>query len=633
MSNMIKIMIVSNDAEMIQSVRGAITGAGSAGAMRVRQDFVQRWQLVRAGSGAEQPRWSLSTARSVDAATDSLEAFVENAATMPTIVLVDSDIDRHDSLLLFLLTTQAVSEQVQLVLLSRNNGASLRSALEELGDGDRCAYLRKPVALDELARVLTYLAWRGVMTLNLRNAQERGFSGVGAADLASAMIMESEAEQKRMAVQDALTKLGNRRLFDASLTEITAKPAGARSQILMLIDLDRFKAVNDTLGHAAGDELLQQVADRLRELASANDVLFRLGGDEFALLRAEAQGAQEAAEAVIASLNRPFTVAGRAVRIGASIGWSPAPERPGEASEWTARADAALYAAKGAGRGVAIKYSEDQARARRQRVLLEDRVRSMIARGHAPLLYTVLADPRSGSAGGVEAVLDFDGDGRAESTLQKIDGLLTDPQLAIDLALWTARSACEQIARVNSIALHLPLTMRVLMSEDAIETLIKAARASSITPQRIVIEATASEVLAQLDAVAANVARLRGEGILLVLRSFGVGMFSLQGLQKLKPYGVKLAASLAKEAVSNGPEVDVVAGLVAIARGCGLKVLAAGADSDAEWNKLASMGCVRLQGRVVSTLMTIDSLRQRLSMSSASELAHRAAPAKATPPA
>lgn len=615
MSRGIKILIVSGEVATTQTVRDALSGNGSPGAMRVRQDFVQRWQLAQRQSNAAPPKWMLSSVQTIDAATDGLESFVNEADTHPLLVIVDSDVDEHEAVLLFLLTVQAVAEEVQIVLVSRHGGASMRSAVEELGNGDRCTFLRHPVPLDEWARILTFLAWRGLMTLNLRNAEQRGFSGVGAADLANAMILESDAEKKRMAVQDALTKLGNRRLFDASIAEVSALSSGSQSHALLLIDLDRFKAVNDTMGHGAGDSLLQQVADRLRQCAARDDVLFRLGGDEFAIIKSDTDGVQEAAEAIIAALDQPFEIEGRQVRIGASIGWSPAVRGRNAASEWCARADAALYAAKGAGRGVAVAYSDDQDRARRQRSALEDRLRNALGRGQAPLLFSFLADPRSGAACGLEAVLDFDGDGRAETTMQKLDSMLSDPRLAIEACLWKVRSALDQIARAPGMEAHISLTPRLLLSEDAIGSVISMATASRIPPGQIILEAPAAEVFSQIDAVAPHLQRLREAGLQVVLRSFGVGLFSIQGLQRLRLDGVKLAAGLAKELAAEGAGQKIVAGLVGIAHGFGLRVLAAGADSNAEWNTYGAMGCVRVQGRVVSTLMTIEGARQVLASS------------------
>jgi diguanylate cyclase (GGDEF)-like protein len=606
MTAAVKVLLLTSDGELAQTFRGALTGQASAGAARIRQEFVQRWKVARGGREDEEPpKWALSLAKSIDSATDWIEQ-VAQREQQSFIIVIDGDTDQHESVLLFMLTVQAVSEHGHLMIIARGGGASLRQAIDELGDANRCTFLRKPASPEEMARSMMFIAWRGVMTMSLRQAEQKGFSGVGAADLASAMLIEGEAEQRRMAVQDTLTKLGNRRLFDATLSEICALPSSHRTHVLMLIDLDRFKAVNDTLGHAAGDALLQQVADRLRASVGPNDVVFRLGGDEFAMIKADATGAQELAEKVITELSRPFEVLGHPARIGASIGWAAPEGAHVKADVWTSRADLALYAAKGAGRGRAIRYSQDQDRRRQERESLESRVRAHMAAGVAPLLFSPVADAASGAVIGLEAVLDFGADGLADLTEARLDSLISDPILATDLAFWIAGSAIHASVLSPHLQISLNITPRALQNDSLVDRLAAVAADMGVDRGRIMVEAPSASVFANLDVAGQRLKALADAGFGVILDEFGVGPFSVDGLLRIPVDQVKIAASMTKEAMGSASALRIISGLCSIVSGAGLRVCASGVDNEQMAAKLRAMGCARLQGRFVGPLKGIE---------------------------
>lgn len=610
MTKMVRVLLVTSDGDFTNTVKGALTGQGSPGAMRIRQDFLKRWAIANGGSSekdVEPPKWGLTVCKSIDNASDCLEALAQQA-TNTFLVLIDGDIDAHESVLLFMLTVQAVSEAAHIMLIARGGGASLRQAIDELGDPQRCTYVRKPVASDELARTIMYIVWRSLMTFSLRQAEQRGFSGVGAADLAGALLIEGEAEQRRMAVQDTLTKLGNRRLFDATLSEVFALPSSHRAHALMLIDLDRFKAVNDTLGHAAGDELLKQVAERLRAAIGPHDVAYRLGGDEFAMIKADASGAEDLAKKIIAEMVRPFEVLGHPARIGASIGWATPDATMQKADDWTARADMALYAAKGAGRGVAIRYTADQDRSRKERESLERRLRDMMLRGPAPLLFAPIAEATSGRVVAVEAVLDFAGDDLADLNETRLDSLVSDAKLATELAFWAAASAIEAAARLPYLQVAINVTPRAFQNDMLVDRLTQIADSLSVDRSRLIIEVPAAAIFTNLDAACGRCKAIVDAGFGVSADEFGIGLFSIDGLMRLPVDSVKVAAVLVKDAHASGGGHRLLSGLISLVNGAGLRVAASGVDNESLWSRLASQGCARLQGRSVSSLLTIETL-------------------------
>lgn len=615
MDHLIRVLLVSQDRGLRADTQAVCAGRGDPGVERAHRDFAERLQAIggRATQLARDPNqsWRFEYARSIDAATDILEApNVVNSAAF--LVLLDCDWEYQENILLFTLTLQAVSESAHIIFVGTKPEGQIRSLLAELGDAERVSFMRKPFSGEELSRMLMNLAWRSIVAHNLRQAEVKGFSGVGAAELAGALLVESEAEQRRMAVQDSLTGLGNRRLFDATLAEIFSLSAARRNHALLLIDLDKFKSVNDTMGHAAGDELLRQVADRLREHASPGDIIVRLGGDEFAIIRSQTDGTQDMAEGIVAALCTPFVIEGARVQIGGSIGWASLQDDAKDAAELCARADTALYAVKAAGRGSARRYTRDQDRQRAAREALEREMRQRIKSGPAPILFSPIADASSGAIVAAEGILDLTGEGLADITEVRLESLLNEPALAMDVAIWTVASTITLAQRIPNLGISFNLTPRLFRSAETAERLAETIALAQVDPARLVAEIPCSAVFADTDTAVARIKALRELGIAVVLDDFGIGPLSIDALVRLDATGAKVAADFTHAAVASAQAAQMMRGLTLLASGAGLSLTAAGVDTGAQWLAMSSFRCQHLQGRAVSALVNREGLLARI---------------------
>jgi diguanylate cyclase (GGDEF)-like protein len=616
MDRHIRVLLVSQDRGLRHNVQGVCSGVGDPGVERAHRDLTERLQALNGGTGKAQADngWRLEVARSIDMATDMLEApGATNAGAF--IVILDCDWEYQENVLLFTLTLQAISDQAFILFLGTQPEGQLRGLVQELGDLDRVSFLRKPLEQEELGRAMTNLAWRGIVAHNLKQSEAKGFSGVGAAELAGALLMEGQAEQRRMAVQDTLTGLGNRRLYEAALGDLFKLDPARRRHALMLIDLDKFKAVNDTLGHAAGDDLLRQVADRLRELAGPDDVIIRLGGDEFALIHPSTDNAQELAEAIVASLCEPFSVESQNVQIGASIGWASVADEVKDPAELSARADTALYSVKAEGRGAAKRYTRDQDRQRLAREALEKEMKERIKSDAAPILFSPIADATTGAISAAEGILDLTGDGLADITETRLEALMANAQLAVEVAFWTVTSVIAQAAKAGALQISFNVTPRLLKHEHTARRLGEVIEAMKIDPLRLVAEVPSAAVFSDPDVGSARIKALRALGIGVVLDDFGIGSFSIDALVRMQATGAKIAPEYAHAAVASAQSAQIMRGLTQVGAGAGLHLIASGVDTGAQWLAMNTFRCHHVQGRAISSPMALDALMVRVGAS------------------
>lgn len=618
MDQAVRVLLVSQDRALRVNVQAVCTGVGEPGVERAHRELNERLQALggASGSGASAAQgWRLEVARSIDMATDMLEN-PGGQFSGAFIVILDCDWEYQENVLLFTLTLQAISDQAFVMFLGTQPEGQLRGLVQELGDQDRVSFLRKPASQEELGRMMTNLAWRGMVANNLKQSEARGFSGVGAAELAGALLLEGQAEQRRMAVQDSLTGLGNRRLYEAALGDLFRIDPTKRRHALMLIDLDKFKAVNDTLGHAAGDELLRQVADRLRELAGPDDVIIRLGGDEFALIHPNTESAQDLAEAIVASLCEPFVVEGQNVQIGASIGWASIADEAKGPAELSARADTALYSVKAEGRGAAKRYTRDQDRQRLAREALEKEMKERIKAGAAPVLFSPIADATTGAISAAEGILDLTGDGGADITEARLEALMVNAQLAVEVAFWTVASVIAQAAKAGALHISFNLTPRLFKHEHTARRLAEVIEATRIDSLRLTAEVPSTAVFADPDLGCARIKALRALGLSVTLDEFGIGAFSIDALMRMPANSAKIAPDYTHAAVASGQSAQIMRGLTLVGAGAGLGLIAGGVDTGAQWLAMNSFRCHHVQGRAISSPLTLEALMLRVNAAS-----------------
>ncbi len=443
----------------------------------------------------------------------------------------------------------------------------------------------------------------------------QGFLGSGA-DLTEKR--KSEAEITRLALFDGLTGLANRQRMHLSLDKTLNQIAGPyRATALFLLDLDRFKAVNDTLGHPAGDALLKQVAQRLQRGVGDQGLVGRLGGDEFQVVL-PGMDAREPLSALardlIASLSQPYFIAGTSVTIGCSIGIAIAPEH-GEDSETLIRnADLALYAAKADGRGVHRFYSDEMLAGAQSRKLLEDDLRHAFGTGAFHLAYQPVVATRDARIVGYEALLRWDHPTRGSVSPAMFVPVAEECGLIEQIGEWVLRTACHDAARW-------PLGVRVAVNVSPIQfanpklpaIVTSALAASGIAPQRLELEITEGVFLDESASSERMFRALKGLGVRLALDDFGTGYSSLGYLRSAPFDKIKIDQSFVRGAVMPGNRnAAIIKAIVTLADTLGMETTAEGVEIQDEIELVRSLGCSHIQGYVYGRGMPAAAVEEQL---------------------
>jgi diguanylate cyclase (GGDEF)-like protein/PAS domain S-box-containing protein len=412
----------------------------------------------------------------------------------------------------------------------------------------------------------------------------------------------AEAALAHQAMHDALTGLPNRVLFlDRLQQAISAARRDGTSLSLLLMDLDRFKEVNDTLGHHAGDLLLQQVGTRLHSAVRQVDTIARLGGDEFAVILhgTGANGVSTIVESLLQRLQAPFMVEGQPVAIGASIGVALWPEHGDEPDALLRRADVAMYVAKRTGEGFAI-YTADQDRNSPDRLSMIGELRRAIDEGELVLHYQPKIELKTGQLAGVEALVRWAHPLRGSIGPDQFIPIAEQAGLIDPLTRWVLRAALAQAAAWQRIGLVVPvavnLSMRSLTDEllpDKIAELLLAARTTS---SLLVLEITESTLMVDLPRTLGILQRLRAMGIRIAIDDFGTGHSSLAYLKRLPVDEVKIDRSFVRDIATDATDRIIVRSTVDLAHSLGLRVVAEGVEDARTKELLAELGCDEVQG-------------------------------------
>lgn len=448
--------------------------------------------------------------------------------------------------------------------------------------------------------------------LNITTVKDEGGAVTNYAALAADLsrLKESENQIEHLSHFDPLTNLPNRRLFLAHLNRALARArhSNARGAVLLL-DLDRFKTVNESLGHSAGDELLRLVALRLLEELADGDTLARIGGDEFVVLLDELchpGDAAEMARRLIGRLQEPFSLAqGREIYIGGSIGISLFPD-DGEDTELVIQhADAALYQAKAAGRGTYRFYTASLTRAADEQLELEAALRRGVAREEFQLHYQPLVCLESGRIFGVEALLRWPQPDGSFLSPGRFIPLAEETGLILALGWWVLRRACEDMARwqrqglaLDTMAVNLsPLQLR---QGDLSEGVRKTLKETGLDGSFLELEITEGAIMRDVQEVETIFAALKDQGIRIAVDDFGTGYSSLAYLKRFPLDKLKIDKSFVQDLPHDAADRAIVTTIVAMARHLNLALLAEGVETEAQRCFLLENGCPRGQGFLFS---------------------------------
>ena len=446
-----------------------------------------------------------------------------------------------------------------------------------------------------------------------------GFIGSGS-DLTERR--RTEAEITRLAMFDGLTGLANRQHMRLSLDKTLAQSAGAfRPVALFLLDLDRFKSVNDTLGHQAGDVLLRQVAQRLQRGVGDAGMVGRLGGDEFQILLPGIDNREALAilaRDLIKAISQPYFIHGASIAIGGSIGIALA-LRPGDDAETLIRnADLALYAAKGDGRGVHRFYADEMLEGARTRQQLEDDLRHAIATGAFHLAYQPVVSTADAHIVGYEALVRWDHPTRGSVSPADFIPVAEECGLIGAIGEWVMRTACHEASRWPEVAggrIRVAVNVSPIQFADPhLPALVTSALAASgLSPERLELEITEGVFLDEKTSSDAMFRALKGIGVRLALDDFGTGYSSL-GYLRTAPFDkIKIDQSFVKGAAQPGNRnAAIIKAIVTLAETLDMETTAEGVEAEDEVDLVRRLGCSHIQGYIYGKPVSGDEVRRQL---------------------
>lgn len=418
-------------------------------------------------------------------------------------------------------------------------------------------------------------------------------------------LIESEERIRQIAHFDALTGLPNRILFKDRVTKALAEAVRNRDEFAILfLDLDRFKAINDSLGHHVGDEVLRVVSDRLAKALREVDTVSRLGGDEFVVLlpHTGAEGAIEVAEKIRSALAEPFTVDGRSLSVTPSIGISSYPDDGLDMDTLIRHADAAMYHAKRKGRNGIHRFCGPTTKeAERERVADEREMRAALARREFVLFYQPRIDAVSGDVVGVQTLVRWNHPVKGWVLPETFGPLAEATGLIVPLTDWVVSEACRQNLHWRTRGLlKAPIVVRLsaqqLKQEDSIVRVGDTLRRTGLHPGDLEFEVSASEAAEPGVLMLDRLRRLRELGIQVSIRDFGAGGFRLSQLRTLPVDSITIARSFVRNLPGNQFDAIIIRSIIDLAHSAALRAVAV--DNPEQLEYLKSSGCDAFQGKV-----------------------------------
>lgn len=415
----------------------------------------------------------------------------------------------------------------------------------------------------------------------------------------------AEEELRFLANFDSLTGLPNRTMLLSRLSRAIARARRHNMRVAALfLDLDRFKQVNDSLGHAAGDELLRGVGERMREAVREIDTVARLAGDEFVLLVEEinsVEDAQRAADRVLAHFAEPFNLSGTDVVISPSIGLAVFPEHAEHPDDLLKCADLAMYAAKNAGRNTIRLYRSDQSAAAIERAEMENLLRRALERDQFEVHYQVAVDLKTGAVCGVEALLRWQHPHHGIVLPTTFIPILEDCGLIISVGMWVINEALAQLkawdlAGLKDLYVSVNISMLQLTRGELIEKLPAILARYGIAGERLTLELTETLVMNNPEQSIASMNRISDLGVQIAVDDFGTGYSSLAYLKRLPLDKLKIDKTFVRDLRSESDDAAITHSIIALAQALGLVVVAEGVETALQRDLLLSLGCHQAQG-------------------------------------
>src|SRR5580704_13148913 len=415
----------------------------------------------------------------------------------------------------------------------------------------------------------------------------------------------SEVKIEYMAHHDALTDLANRVLLNERLEQALGRRIHREEFVAVHhLDLDQFKAVNDTFGHPVGDKLLKIVAERLRALVRETDTIARMGGDEFVIVQAPIADPAEAtslAQRIIASMSEPFDLDGHQAVIGASVGIAVGPSDGLKPDRLLRNADLALYRAKGDGRGTFRFFEPAMDLQMQTRRIMEQDLRKALHAGEFELYYQPVVNLASGDISGFEALIRWNHPEQGVIPPASFIPLAEETGLIVPVGEWVIRQACATAAQwPGNLNVAVNISAVQFRSPGLMQVIVGALAASGLEPTRLEIEITETVLLQQRETTLAVLHQLRALGIRIAMDDFGTGYSSLTYLQCFPFDKIKIDRSFVKDIAENTGSLNIVRAVAALANGLGMTATAEGVETSEQLQTITSEGCTEMQGFLFS---------------------------------
>ena len=425
--------------------------------------------------------------------------------------------------------------------------------------------------------------------------------------ITSILGRHKEAEQNlvQMTNYDVLTGLPNRFLFLDRLGHAVSQSARSHRMIaVMLLDIDNFKNINDTLGHTHGDLLLQDIADRLRRCVRMDDTLARIGGDEFAIVLEGVSEIEEIAliaQKIVDIFSLPFTPSSQEIYVTPSVGISIYPMDGRDSDSLLKNADAAMYTAKEYGRNHFRFYTTDMNALAIQRFAMEGALRRAMEREEFTLHYQPQVDIKSGRVIGVEALMRWNHPERGLVPPGEFIPLLEENNLIIPIGEWVLRTACAQCrawqdAGLPPLRMAVNLSARQFRQDNLVEMIDSILRETGISPKLLELELTEGLLMENISETSLILGQLKSRGVQVAIDDFGTGYSSLSYLKRFPIDRLKIDRSFVRDIITDSNDAAIAVAIISLGRSLGLSVIAEGVETREQLEFLGVQKCDEYQG-------------------------------------
>ena len=424
---------------------------------------------------------------------------------------------------------------------------------------------------------------------------------------------QAEERARHLADHDALTGLPNRRLLEDRLTQALALSYRNRQQTaVMFIDLDRFKTINDSLGHSVGDVLLKEVAQRLVKQLRIGDTICRIGGDEFVVVLPEVKRSSDVAQVaqkVIETLSQAVLVEERELTVTPSIGISVFPEDGRDAETLIRNADAAMYHAKEMGRANYQFFTEQMNLSAARRLTLESDLRRALAKGELRVHYQPIVDLKTGKVASHEALVRWQHPIRGLVPPAEFIQVAEDTGLILKIGEWMLLEACRWATFIGverNLPVAVNLSARQFNDPRLVSIVAAALKDTGLPAHLLTLEITESTAMRETDATLSTLKKLKELGVAVALDDFGTGYSSFSYLKRFPVNTLKIDRSFVSEIERDGDQRAIVAAIIALGQVLGLKVIAEGVETEGQKKFLHGFGCDHVQGYLTGRPMDPD---------------------------